>query len=193
MIQFVEKDIEDMMFNAPKDSLKHRGLKCFNHTTLLRQVNLGAYGIADLIGFQYEKLDEFRTVSTVTVYELKKDGIGFSAFGQACRYISGLKKYFEIFKEESAPTFYEIVLIGSSIELSSNFVYAASFNDFLSCYTYTFDYHGLLFNKQEMNEYRPSSLSDAGLGILEKRKFEDLFYIKDPNGQLMIQQNSELT
>jgi hypothetical protein len=177
MIQFVEKDIEDLIMDSCPEKVRARGLDRFEHDAVFRQVNLGAYGIADIIGINFFTPEDGRTkVSSFTIYELKKDAIGFSAFGQVARYAKGLKEYC---RKEFAQDYVEcyMVLIGSELELNSNFVYAANEAYPLACYTYKLSLEGLLFEKHDLDEYNPASLKDKGFGALDKIVFTELFKI----------------
>ena len=57
-MKFLEKDLEQIIFESGRDSLRERGLSISGK--LLRQLRIGNYGIADLVEFvrpQYELPD----------------------------------------------------------------------------------------------------------------------------------------
>lgn len=82
-MKFLEKDLEDIIFNADNESLQSRGLEIRGFKK--RQLNIGNYGIADIVTFERsnyidEEYAEYvggenKTHSRpiITVYELKKN------------------------------------------------------------------------------------------------------------------------
>lgn len=123
MVEFSEKDLEDLIFNSKRSELEKRGLKI--NGTLKRQLRIGNYGICDLIsivrpfycpiGMKYYR-------GTVTIYELKKGCAGVSALVQSLRYAIGVKNYLEN-RELSHYFDIEICLIGSYIDTGSAMYY----------------------------------------------------------------------
>jgi len=167
-MQLIEKDLEDMICLENTDELRKRGLNTFSHEKLYRQFNLGAYGIADLVGISTTRQRGHLEVF-ITIYELKKDQIGFSALGQICRY---QRAFDDKLSDINAEVEITNVLIGSSIEMSSNFIYAAALIPGLICYTYTFDITGLNFNEQELISFVPGNIESTGIGALRSMDFE---------------------
>ena len=101
-MKFLEKNLEEILFNADHDQLKKRGFyppsKHFK-----RQLKVGNYGIADLVYFR--KVYDYDWDSKgnemgiypmleITVCELKRSKVGISAFLQAIRYARGIQSYF---------------------------------------------------------------------------------------------------
>lgn len=169
-MEISEKQLEDMICLKNTDQLAIRGLDVFNHDHLLRQFNLGSYGIVDLVGITVNNNSGPLEVS-ITIYELKKDEIGMSALGQLCRY----KRAFEnVLLEWEMEGDISIVLIGSKIEHSSNFVFAASFVDNLFIYTYDVSIEGLYFSEHNAKDFVPGSIKERGIGKLEDFDFNSL-------------------
>lgn len=153
-MSFLEKTLKEIIFTADRNKLEERGL--FINGKLFRQLNIGNYGIADLV--EVSKIDPYFGSHglDITVYELKKDKIGISAFMQAVRYIKGIERYLE-WRGFSNEVFYHIVLIGSTLEDSfdSSFKY---FPDMFPCnsdgsyfirnYTYKYEIDGISFNEE---------------------------------------------
>jgi hypothetical protein len=54
-MKFLEKDLEEIIFNSCKIKLCNRGLTL--PEKIKRQVRIGNYGVADLIGFEKESLN----------------------------------------------------------------------------------------------------------------------------------------
>jgi len=161
-MEFLEKDLEKIIYDANRDnpeSLIKSGLHTLAFDKLMkRQLSIGAYGVADLVTFQrrYDYIwDEDSTSETripklqVTVYELKKDKIGISAYLQALRYVRGLQRYFES-RKFSHKIEFRIVLIGRRIDNSGSFPFIADFNENITFFTYSYGIDGLKF-RQECN------------------------------------------
>jgi len=124
--KFLEKDLEDIIFESDRNELIKRGL--FINGKIFRQFNLGNYGIADLVTYEdadYEdrnKDSPYEVDYIVTVFELKRGLIDFSTLAQAIRYVTGLIFYNKIHYKNN--TFqYKIALIGSKIEEKPEFLY----------------------------------------------------------------------
>src|SRR5689334_20163596 len=97
-MRFLEKNLEDIIYEADLDSLHSRGLTI--HGKRLRQVKIGNYGIADLItierdvfNYAYAVQDTIKPFITVTVFELKKEIVNIHTFLQAVKYLKGIKRY----------------------------------------------------------------------------------------------------
>ena len=180
-MEFLEKNLEDLIFESDRNSLKDRGLTL--QGKVKRQLRIGNYGIADLVtlhrevDYSIEYGDEIvngecvlerkkRTKPVITIYELKKDKIGISAFLQAIGYIKGIQEYIDKRSNKlfflSEHTEYRIVLIGKEIDTKSTYCYLESFLPYhmLKNYTYKYGINGLNFTK-ESGFY----LKDNGLGL----------------------------
>lgn len=164
-MNFLEKDLEEIIYKADKAELSERGLNIKGK--LFRQLRIGDYGIADLVSFermpavvaihsedyaQWKKGDrdmvrEGRLI--VTIYELKKDKIGVSAFLQAIGYLKGLDRYLSSRDIQITP---KIVLIGKSLDTSSTFSYLTDYvynvdcESFVESITYDYGMNGVSFN-----------------------------------------------
>ncbi|WP_155297288.1 hypothetical protein [Spirosoma aerolatum] len=171
-MELVEKDLEDMIYDACKtkeglDFLQERGLMITGKA--YRQVNLGSYGIADLITVTYEgrgwePIDIFSNDYimtrhfTIDIYELKRDKIGIDALLQVCRYCTGFKKLIlPKFNTKRNEFNIRIHLIGSSIDLDSDFVFLLDHITRISLYTYQFRYDGLHFEESPTSGWTKSN------------------------------------
>lgn len=151
-MEFIERDLEEIIYFAYKneesrDMIIDRGLDI--HGEMLRQLDLGGYGKADLVTMSFEDPDGCFLL--VNVIELKKDLIDHKALSQACRYVKGLKRYFEKnSKFDKLSVSYKITLIGKSISHSDDFVYL--YNEcynFCDIYTYKYWFDGIHFEYEE--------------------------------------------
>jgi hypothetical protein len=159
-MDFLEKDLEEIIYNADRELLQEKGL--YINGILKRQLRIGNYGIADLVEFEKvynEGVSGFIPKLKITIYELKKDSIGISAFLQAVGYMKGLQSYFSKRKINYDINFY-IVLIGKDIDKKSSFSYLTDFicSDYdgclnsLSCKTYKYEIDGIIFKDE--SEYK---------------------------------------
>jgi len=155
-MNFLEKDLEEIIYKSDKELLQKKGLPIYGK--LLRQLRIGNYGTADIVEVDRSYIDGANSIYPylkITVYELKKDKIGISAFLQAVRYVKGIKKYIE--KRGINSYSLHITLIGKDLDLNSSFCYLPDIlNDycsefgenFLSNYTYKYGINGLEFNDE---------------------------------------------
>lgn len=156
-MKFLEKDLEEIIYEADKDFLDKRGL--YLDGKLFRQFKIGNYGIADLVSISKDYRDPYfgqKTFPflTITVYELKKDKIGISALLQAIKYVNGIKSYLN--KRKIYNVNYRISLIGSDIDITGSFCFIPELighdeligNDKISSidfYTYEYKIDGVYF------------------------------------------------
>ena len=96
-MDFFEKDLEEIIFNADKEKLRKKGLDVYGK--LYRQLRIGNYGVADLVEVRksYKEDDyaknKYIPILIITIYELKKDIVGISAFFQSINYLKGIMSY----------------------------------------------------------------------------------------------------
>lgn len=169
-MKFLEKDLEEIIYNADRNLLEKKGL--YIEGTMKRQLKIGNYGIADLVTFNrvsffendFDRFNEkgqplllsyTSTRLEITVYELKKENISLSAIMQAVRYGKGIQDYLNErgFNQE---VIINIVVIGRRLPTSESLCYIPDVLNNVSFYTYDYEINGLSF-KQE-----------AGYSLLEK-------------------------
>jgi len=143
-MNFLEKDLEEIIFKADRDKLFEKGI-C-DYGKFYRQLKIGNYGIADIVSIQrpyYHSGYKKKIKGLITIYELKKDKISVSSFFQALGYLKGIKSY--LCKKNKEFLFnYNIVLIGKEIDLNSTVCYLPSmFNLELSDIPIGLDYESI--------------------------------------------------
>lgn len=153
-MKFLEKDLEEIIFNSDNDLLNERGL-CLCKK-LKRQLKIGNYGIADLIGFtrpfyDYSKGSKILIEDgRIQIIELKNDKINVSAFLQAINYLKGIRSYLRKRNFHTYNYIFEIVLIAKNIDKDSSFIYLTdlvqSENFEITYYTYDYKMDGIFFN-----------------------------------------------
>jgi len=149
-IKIYEKQLEQIIYDTPMDILWDKG---FEHpsTKLYRQVPLGNYGIADLIGASLTMdLDPDRygkKVLEINIYELKQHQVNMATLLQAVRYAKGVERYIYGFRKKKISAKCNIILIGKSIAMDEFAYMPEAFNN-LFIYTYTMDVNGFQFSQQ---------------------------------------------
>lgn len=149
-MKFLEKDLENIIYETDNETLNDRGLFVFGKK--IRQLNIGNYGIADIVTYKRPKL---KSKGLITVYELKKEKIGISAFLQALNYVKGIDRYLRSRNHPIAYYDYKIILVGKDLDTSGSFCFLPDFfyrgRLTVEFYTYNFDIDGLFFDEQ--NQY----------------------------------------
>jgi hypothetical protein len=148
-MDFLEKDLEEIIYTADREELKKRGL--YISGKMYRQLRIGNYGVADIVTVECKKhlfekcLDEI----IVNIYELKKDKIGISAFLQAVKYAKGIKQYIEHKKYDERIGFnIYINLIGKKIDTTGEFCFINTVFRKVNFITYKIDINGLHFDSK---------------------------------------------
>lgn len=144
-MNFLEKDLETIIYESDYQSLKDRGYEIDGKK--FRQVKLGNYGIADLIYYikpKYIALENpdasYFIQGVITIVELKKDIVDINSLTQSLRYAKAIRRLLE---KKGIQNEYKIriSLVGKSIDTSSSFVYLTDLMlDFDSIYR-TFDFY----------------------------------------------------
>lgn len=180
-----EKNIEDVIYDCLKSGQKYqlveRGLSGFRpYAKFYRQVHLGTYGRADLIGLYYDK---FYKRLNFCVIEIKKGASDYNAFIQAIRYCKALERYLESIGMDAE---YKIILIGNNV-CQSDFCYISDFVPELEVYSVSLDLNkGIKFKKEggyyENNERLPIIPDDIIASIKEyvKGTIRDAVFNDEP-------------
>jgi hypothetical protein len=161
VMTFLEKDLEQIIYESGRDLLEEKGLSI--EGKLYRQLRIGNYGIADLVSVIRPVYDWDinckRTIfipGEITIYELKKEKIGISAFLQSLSYMRGIESYLN--KRCKKHLFnISICLIGKEIDESGSFCYLSGLEEFpINFMTYSYNINGIIFKRVDnfclMNE-----------------------------------------
>lgn len=148
-MKFLEKDLEEIIFNADPETLEERGLY-FNYHKVFRQKRIAEYGRADLIGVQkpfFDGIEGYRYYrkGVIDIYELKKDKVSLSTFAQGLNYYRGIQRYLE---NRGKDHLFDInlILIGREVDENSSTCYLPNIFDNVQIYTYSYDVTGIKFN-----------------------------------------------
>jgi len=142
-MQFLEKDLEEIIYTATPEELEKAGIE-IHHTILKRQVRIGNYGIADLIGFN-------KDLRCIYIYELKKEKISVSSFMQILNYYKGVDRWLSLTNRFGKYRI-ELIIIGKELEKAGSLSYVPDllYNSGMdiSFYTYSFKINGLEFQAE---------------------------------------------
>ncbi len=143
-IQFLEKDLENIIYDTPNKKLRERGLLIVGHKK--RQLRIGNYGIADLVSFKRSWCSSQGEVLLITVFELKQNKIDANTMMQAIGYCKGIERYIS-FRKKKLSVQFNIVLVGKTI-CDGNFCYLTDFFNDMKIYNYSYEYDGIKFNQR---------------------------------------------
>lgn len=160
-MDFLEKDLEDLIYQTPIDNLKERGYRRESLLThVIRQPNLGHYGKPDLVEFGWHWFsDPGMHRAFIRIVELKKGAIGLKACVQGARYRVGLMHWIREMKpfiEDDSSI--EVLMIGRELDLSDNVFLMAELEHF-EFMTYSYDIDGLRFKKVYPGNYINTSFN----------------------------------
>ena len=152
-MNFLEKDLEDIIFNSSVEELSSRGL--YVPKKRIRQLRIGNYGRCDIAAISRPlyltdyghdgKLD-------VYLYELKKDKINQESIIQCLRYMKGVDSYIRQSKYR-CNYFINGYVIGREIDVNTDLLYLPSLvcSDLfdLSFYSYEYNIDGIKFERRD--------------------------------------------
>ena len=134
--QQVERELEDYLYASLKNHKLNMyydklGVLLGEYSYVLRQPNLGMYGIPDLITFSYDCYKTSREESymrrfvTISIIELKQHNVDASCFLQVIKYASALRKCIRSYSKNTHNTTFIInaILIGAKKDGSYDFKY----------------------------------------------------------------------
>ena len=130
-MEFLEKDLEQIIYESTIEDLNKAGLSIIGKR--FRQLRIGNYGVADIVTFH-----RYSGTLNITIYELKKDKAGISAFLQGLRYCKGIDSYIRDFRNKDIDIVYRIFIIGREIDTNSDYIYLTDFLNGNICYCYDF-------------------------------------------------------
>lgn len=161
-MNFLEKDLEQIIWESDNSKLQQKNLEISGKK--FRQLRIGNYGILDLMTVEKTSVycySMFERISclNITVYELKKEKVGISAFLQAVKYCKGIQSYMK----KRKPNIHfqlNIILIAKNVDNHSDFIYLTDllnhkYSDStgvinsIDNYSFHFDIDGILFEKHE--------------------------------------------
>ena len=160
-MDFLEKDLEEIIYNSDKKVLEENGL--YLHGKLKRQLSIGSFGRTDLIEYQrpyFNPYDNLIYKGQIKIIELKNKKIGVSTFFQALNYLEGIRRYLSNKNIEQNYN-YTICLIGREIDVNSSFKFLSNnfnvdFNSFpihfeslvnIELFQYEYNLKGLIFKE----------------------------------------------
>jgi hypothetical protein len=151
-MEILQQDLVDIIYNADKEKLEEKGLYVCPYSKLFKGLKIGNYGTCDLLDVRPDPTFK-NPLLEITVYELKRKEVNIAAFLHAVKCVKGIKRYLELRQTTLNYTF-NIVLIGSKINISDSFKYLADIieSDYehghinsVSFHTYEFDFDEIIF------------------------------------------------
>ena len=146
-MEFLEKNLEDIIFKTSTNDLRKRGL--YVRGKRFRQLRIGNYGIADMVTINKGYLEDTHytiPVINITVYEFKKNLIDTDTLLQASRYVKGIQRYFDLREKFlNKEVNFRIVLVGKTICKKDDFAFLSDFAKNLDIYTYDYNFDGIKF------------------------------------------------
>lgn len=159
-MNILEKEIEDIVFETSNETLSSIGLDLLPNK--MRQVNLGSYGISDIIcwGIVWKKYPYNRDIH-IQIVELKKDLVDVNTMMQSARYEKGIKLFINQFNLVDTEIHIEHILIGKKVQTNGDFMYLLDSNDKYSVFTYSIDVEkGIVFTQRNNFCIKNASLSN---------------------------------
>lgn len=142
-MQFLEKDLEKVIFDGCRKTLFDK-YGFYKPRLLKRQLRIGNYGIADMVGFEFKWCNHHKKFKPqVTIYEFKQDKISLSTFMQGCRYAKGVEHFFLKNKSRLYPDLQiRLVLVGKQLDTNGDFVYLTDLisGPYFELDIFTYDY-----------------------------------------------------
>tara|TARA_R110000868_G_scaffold120090_2_gene318888 strand:- start:751 stop:1260 length:510 start_codon:yes stop_codon:yes gene_type:complete len=155
-MNFLEKDLENIVFETDNNLLQKRGL--YLSGKKMRQVNIGNYGICDVVcierdmrmeteQYDFEKYHTYKYPRLlINMIELKKDEISANSLLQAVRYCRGIESYI-CGRNPELELKFSITLIGKVL-VRGDFCYLPDVFGDINLYTYKYSYDGISFNRE---------------------------------------------
>lgn len=144
-MQIPEFEIENFLFHEMRNIetlSKNTGFWAGPYQYCFRQVNLGPYGIADLITIEYQGREEYlnnKSCFNINIIEIKSGSVNSDTYLQAIRYAAGIKMFFKNFiNAKNAELYIGVCLIGHYIGIKKiDFVPIEGLVDVVLGFTYT--------------------------------------------------------
>lgn len=164
-MNILEKEIEDIVFESLRNNKKElleRGFHFDGSLKYDRQVYLGEYGIADIVGYGTTTVSNGSRWIYIHIIEIKKDQVNNGTLLQACRYARAIQRIVNK-SLKNAYVSIDISLIGKTINQSDDFVYMADIFGGVKLYTYSIDLvQGIKFNQHRGYFLKEESLPVTG-------------------------------
>lgn len=166
-MDFLEKDLERILYYADPQKLKERGLP-FEYDYIYRQFRLPPYGIIDLLTIKV-----YSKTIIVNIYELKNKVLTAAAFWQTVRYIKGVKHAISKFNLDNHYTSIRGIMIGREISTDGEFCFIPTIESNIDIYTYNYTLEGLIFDRQD-DTYTSTGFKGVNVDELQANSFFQL-------------------
>lgn len=165
-MDFLEKDLETILYETPQELVRDRGLGIFNYDQIFRQVQIGNYGIADII-----TVSTTSKWSNIMIYELKNKLVNTAAFWQLIRYMRGIEWFIEQGNLRERFSVYG-VLVGRDMDMTGELCYIPEVTNNIKIYTYDYKMTGMNFSRVNgFHLKNPSEINFERQGFSSARDF----------------------
>jgi len=150
-----ENQLENAIYFSKPGEMFRAGLSHFMHDHVLKQFDMGVYGVPDLVGLSfYEKTSTSSREVDITIYELKVGEINIDTIVQASKYRHGMYRFLVQNKNRfrHVVVSFKIVLVGYTIQNHQHFHYLADAAR-VSSYTYNLKSDNLTFQHYNHRNY----------------------------------------
>jgi len=145
-MKFLERDLEGIIVGTDQVFLQERGLDLIDYELIFRQVNLGSYGVADIVTVSYKNYGKDEKFFDVRVFELKQNVINADTITQCARYMQGVKSFIAThIKNNKRQIKVTGVVIGSSFDANNNIEFLLQNIEGIDGFTYDYRYDGIYF------------------------------------------------
>jgi len=171
IMDFLERDLEDILFNSSKEEVIKRGLYCFNYNLIFRQVRIGGYGVIDLLTVSYHRKSKGIIIN---IYELKNKKLSSETFWQLLRYIKAIKHVLSAVDKSNHYLNISGIMIGREIDLSNDFCYLPTLQSEIEIFTYEYNLDGMKFNPVRDTYFHNGYNKDFNIKQLGVKSFNEL-------------------
>lgn len=177
-MNFLEKDLETIIFEN-YEACYGRGLEItdigagdYLNQLKFRQLQLGPYGVADLVNVRYNP-QHYECI--IQVIECKRNEINLATYGQAKRYFAAIKDILRYFLPESHSHIEwteELVLIGRTFDQSNDFAFVYNQDTACQAFVYSYEIDGLWFKQIDRNWGRDLNESKGAVKPLAQAVYD---------------------
>lgn len=158
-MKFLERDLEDILYNytaaCNQSGFITPPYDFVGAGKMFRQVNLGGYGVADLVEVVIVRDDAGRRHLFINIIECKQNQIDIFAYMQVKRYKAAFLELLADINLSNTSVHVHTVLVGKSIEEDSDFVFLLNDDRFCTVFRYAYSHDGIKFTLEPNIWFRP--------------------------------------
>lgn len=172
-----EKEIERIMYSQEFQDVFENGLDVYDHDIVIRQLSMGSYGKADLVGLKFYTNDSgVLEMIDVTIYELKKEFVSYKELCQVQKYLYALSKLlWEDSRYKGIDINFSTVLIGHNFDVKSVEFMATAAELRIRLFIYDSTHKGIIFKRIHTHDYKPDSYEKTWINGFNQMNLLKLF------------------